>query len=42
MNRIEETRSLADGDGVIAAYLALEDDFTALGEFETFHQGEGP
>ncbi len=41
MNRIEETRSLADGDGVIAAYLALEDDFTALGEFETFIKERG-
>ncbi|MCX6573632.1 MAG: hypothetical protein NTX99_06535 [Candidatus Aminicenantes bacterium] len=41
MNRIEETRSLADGDGVIAAYIALEDDFTALGEFETFIKDRG-
>jgi len=47
MNRIEETRSLADADGTIAAYLALEDQFTALGEFEAFIKerglfGEGP
>ena len=41
MNRIEETRSLADPDGTIAAYLALEDDFTALGEFETFIKERG-
>jgi tetratricopeptide (TPR) repeat protein len=41
MNRIEETRSLADPDGSIAAYLALEDDFTALGEFETFIKERG-
>ncbi len=41
MNRIEETRSLADQDGSIAAYLALEDDFTALGEFETFIKERG-
>ena len=47
MNRIEETRSLADADGTIAAYLALEDQFTDLGEFEAFIKergllGEGP
>ena len=41
MNRIEETRSLADEDGTIAAYLAIEDDFTALGEFETFIKERG-
>lgn len=41
MNWIEETRSIADGDGLIAAYLALEDDFTALGEFETFIKERG-
>ena len=41
MDRIEETRSLADPDGAIAAYLALEDDFTALGEFETFIKERG-
>ena len=40
-NRIEETRSLDDGDGTIAAYLDLEDDFTALGEFETFLKERG-
>jgi len=47
MNRIEETRSLADADGAIAAYLELEDQFTVLGEFEAFIKergllGEGP
>jgi tetratricopeptide (TPR) repeat protein len=41
MNRIDETRSLSDPDGTIAAYLALEDDFTALGEFETFIKERG-
>ena len=41
MSRIEETRSLADKDGVIAAYLAAEDDFTALSEFETFVKERG-
>jgi hypothetical protein len=41
MERIEETRSLADADGTIAAYVALEDDFTALGEFETFIKERG-
>lgn len=41
LNRIEETRSLADADGTIAAYLALEEDFTALGEFETFLKERG-
>jgi hypothetical protein len=41
MNRIEETRSLDDEDGTIAAYLDLEDDFTALGEFETFLKERG-
>jgi tetratricopeptide (TPR) repeat protein len=41
MNRIEETRSLDDGDGAIAAYLGVEDDFTALGEFETFLKERG-
>jgi hypothetical protein len=40
-SRIEETRSLADGDGVIAAYLDLEDDSAALGEFETFIKERG-
>jgi tetratricopeptide (TPR) repeat protein len=47
MNRIEETRSLADADGTIAAYLELEDRITVLGEFEAFIKergllGEGP
>jgi len=47
MNRIEATRSLADPDGAIAAYLAVEDEFTAIGEFEGFLKergllGEGP
>ena len=47
MSRIEETRSLADGDGAIAAYLALEDQATVMGEFESFIKergllGEGP
>lgn len=47
MARIDETHSLADADGAIAAYLALEDQFTALGEFENFIKergllGEGP
>lgn len=41
MNRIDETRSLSDPDRTIAAYLALEDDFTALGEFETFIKERG-
>lgn len=39
--RIEETRSLDDPDGTIAAYLDVEDDFTALGEFETFLKERG-
>jgi hypothetical protein len=47
MNRVETTRSLADQDGVIAAYLAVEDEFTAIGEFAGFLKergllGEGP
>ncbi len=47
MTRIEETRSLADTDGTIAAYLEIEDQFTPLGEFEAFIKergllGEGP
>ncbi|MGZ5513709.1 MAG: tetratricopeptide repeat protein [Candidatus Aminicenantales bacterium] len=41
MARIEETRSLADEDGTIAAYLDAEDEFTALGEFETFIKERG-
>jgi tetratricopeptide (TPR) repeat protein len=41
MSRIEETRSLSDPDGALAAYLAVEDDFTALGEFETFLKERG-
>jgi tetratricopeptide (TPR) repeat protein len=41
MNGIERTRSIADKDGVIAAYFALEDDPTALGEFEDFVRGKG-
>ncbi|MCK7518158.1 MAG: hypothetical protein MZV64_10755 [Ignavibacteriales bacterium] len=41
MNRIEETRSLADEDGSVAAYLAVEDEFTALGEFEAFLRERG-
>jgi tetratricopeptide (TPR) repeat protein len=41
MNRIEETRSLTDEDGTIAAYLDAEDDLTALGEFETFLKERG-
>ena len=41
MARIEETRSLADEDGTIAAYLDAEDDFTSLGEFETFLKERG-
>jgi hypothetical protein len=41
MSRIEETRSLADEDGTIAAYLAVEDQFTALGEFESFIRERG-
>jgi hypothetical protein len=41
MNRIEETRSLADGDGLIAAYLADEEDPAALSEFETFLKERG-
>lgn len=41
MNRIEETRSLADMDGAVAAYLAIEDEFTALGEFEGFIKERG-
>ena len=47
MNRVEETRSLVDEDGAIAAYLASGDDFPGLGEFESFLKergllGEGP
>jgi len=47
MDRIEETRSLADDDGTIAAYLEIEDQYTLLGEFEAFIKergllGEGP
>jgi tetratricopeptide (TPR) repeat protein len=47
MGRVEETRSLADDDGAIAAYLAAEDQVAALGEFEDFIKqrgllGEGP
>ena len=47
MNRVETTRSLADQDGVIAAYLAVEDEFTAIGDFAGFLKergllGEGP
>lgn len=41
MARIEETRSLTDEDGTIAAYVAAEDDFTSLGEFETFIKERG-
>ncbi len=41
MNRIEETRSLADPDGAVADYLAVEDDFTALNDFETFIKERG-
>jgi len=41
MNRIDETRSLGDEDGTIAAYVGLEDDFTALSEFETFIKERG-
>ncbi len=41
MNRIEETRSLADEDGSVAAYFAVEDEFTALGEFEVFLRERG-
>jgi tetratricopeptide (TPR) repeat protein len=47
MSRIEETRSVADADGAIAAYLDVEDQVTVLGEFEAFIKerglfGEGP
>ncbi len=47
MNRVEETRSLVDEDGVVAAYLDGGDEFTALGDFERFLKergllGEGP
>jgi tetratricopeptide (TPR) repeat protein len=47
MTSIEETRSLVDEDGVVAAYLAAGDEFAALGEFERFLKergllGEGP
>lgn len=41
MSRIEETRSLTDEDGTIAAYLEAEDDLAALGEFETFLKERG-
>ncbi|HMA53246.1 MAG TPA: tetratricopeptide repeat protein, partial [Acidobacteriota bacterium] len=41
MNRIDETRSITDEDGLIAAYLDAEDDFTALGDFETFIKERG-
>lgn len=41
MARIDETRSLDDEDGTIAAYVDAEDDFTALGEFEAFLKERG-
>ncbi len=41
MGLIEETRSLDDPDGTIAAYLEAEDDPAALGEFETFLRERG-
>jgi tetratricopeptide (TPR) repeat protein len=41
MARIEETRSLTDEDGTIAAYLDAEDDFSSLGEFEAFIKERG-
>lgn len=41
MSRVEETRSLADEDGAIAAFLELEDDAAALGELETFIKERG-
>ncbi len=47
MTSIEGTRSLVDEDGVVAAYLAAGDEFSAMGEFERFLKergllGEGP
>jgi len=36
MTQIEQTRDLADPDGSLAAYLALEDQPLAVGEFEKF------
>jgi tetratricopeptide (TPR) repeat protein len=41
MLRIDETRSLADADGTVAAYLDIEDQFTPLGEFEDFIKERG-
>lgn len=41
MSRIDEIRSIADRDGTIAAYLAVEDDSAALGDFETFINERG-
>ena len=41
MSRVEAARSLADEDGSIAAYLAVEDDPVSLGEFEAFLRERG-
>ncbi|NLH75849.1 MAG: hypothetical protein GX465_02290, partial [Acidobacteria bacterium] len=41
MSRVEAARSLADEDGSIAAYLAVEDDPVSLGEFESFLKERG-
>lgn len=41
MSRVESARSLADEDGSIAAYLAVEDDPVSLGEFESFLKERG-
>jgi tetratricopeptide (TPR) repeat protein len=41
MSRVEATRSLADADGAIAAYLDIEDQVTDLGQFETFLKERG-
>jgi tetratricopeptide (TPR) repeat protein len=41
LNGIERTRSIDDKDGLIAAYLDLEDDAAALGEFEDLVRAKG-
>jgi tetratricopeptide (TPR) repeat protein len=41
MGRVDQTRSLVDEDGAIAAYLASGDTFAALGEFERFLKERG-
>jgi len=41
MGRVDQTRSLVDEDGAIAAYLVSGDTFAALGEFERFLKERG-